>query len=109
MRQRTTIQWDELKDRPLIEHLNRFRARARGRRIKELALLGMLAERGGLRLSDKADEIKLDGAVASLFGATPPSPAPAESAPKPTPSPLAQRSDAHQQGLDALLGSLVDF
>jgi len=51
-RPRTTLDWDpgSARDVQLRADLGRFKARARGARLKDLALLGLEAERAGVRL-----------------------------------------------------------
>lgn len=51
-RARSTIDWDERRDRHLVKEISRFRGRAIGRRVKELMTLGLEAERLGMRLAE---------------------------------------------------------
>jgi hypothetical protein len=46
-----SLRWNaDAGDRTLLAALVPFKARSRGRRIKDLALLGLLAEQAGLRI-----------------------------------------------------------
>lgn len=47
---KTTIVWKDGRYRELEEDVRRFKARAVGGRLKELAMLGLLAERIGFRI-----------------------------------------------------------
>ena len=42
-----TLDWDDSDDAPLLRDLSQYRARARGRRIRELARIGLEAEKLG--------------------------------------------------------------
>lgn len=112
MRRRSLIEWDEQRDRELLAQLEPFKARARGRRLKELALLGLLAERAGCRVSvDRAGQARLEGLSAPLVlvgGMADPAPA-APTQPTPTRTQPAALSSEHEAGLEALLGNVVGF
>lgn len=108
MRRRSLIEWDDQRDRELLGELARFKARARGRRLKDLALLGLLAERSGCRVvSEGVGGVRLEGVAAPLVvvgGVT-----------DPTPTASIARNDApllsseHEAGLAELLGNVVGF
>ena len=59
-RPRTLIEWDEIKDRAIRSDLVRFRGRAIGRRVKDLLVMGLEAERLGMRAAES------DGVVIAL-------------------------------------------
>jgi len=91
MRSRSTIGW-EPRDGRLVSDLSRFQARARGRRLKELALLGLVAESRGVRLNEqRTGLIGLPGAAAGVA------------------APAANDADAlssdHVAGVDRLMGN----
>ena len=110
MRRRSLIEWDEQRDRELLSQLEPFKARARGRRLKDLALLGLLAERAGCRVAvDRAGKARLEGVSAPLVlvgGGTDPVPQATAAADRSKPSTL---SSEHEAGLEALLGNVVGF
>jgi|GEM_PF-5761058 len=115
MRKRTLIEWDDQKDRDLLQVLMPYKARARGRRLKELAQLGAMAERAGFRVvSDPFGAPRLEGlwtpsmqTVVSGSGESM-----GRGHPRDVPSPPARpvpRSSEHERGLDALLDSVIDL
>ena len=102
MRKRTSLEW-EASDGPLVIELDRYKARARGRRLKMLALLGLLAERHGLRLDDRGT-----GLVGSALMLAPPALPPADDAtrlPANETVTTPVRTEAHERGLDRLLAN----
>lgn len=113
MRKRSLIEWDDHRDRDLLLQLTQFKARARGRRLKELALLGLLAERAGCRaVVDKDGASRLEGVAVPVFSATAAATsvvhAPGRFEPPPPVAPPT-RSAEHEAGLSALLGNVVGF
>lgn len=59
---KTTILWGDPVFMPVEKDLARFMARKRGRRLKDLALLGLLAERHGFTIGLDAEGLaKLTG------------------------------------------------
>lgn len=52
-RPRTTLEWYDHRDRDILSDLNRFRGRAIGRRLKELMIMGVEAERLGMRATEE--------------------------------------------------------
>lgn len=110
-RVRSQIEWDDARDRALLRDLGRFRGRAIGRRIKELMVLGLEAERLGMRVVELDGLPTVQGArVAALV----PSIAAATSAAEIDPSDSGQAAgdlDAeHQAGLEGLLEGLgIEF
>lgn len=110
MRKRSLIEWDDVRDRALLQALAPFRARARGRRLKELAQLGALAERAGLRVAyEPTGGAKLEGlAAAPLLTAAAASPGSTVAAmPSGSEQAVPTRSSAHQSGLEALLANIL--
>lgn len=107
MRKRTLIEWQDKQDGELLTHLDQFKARARGRRLKELARLGMAAERAGLRTIQTADgSLRLDGyAQVSVANNSGPVRVPVVAAPLPS-ALLPSRTEDHAQGLESLMGAL---
>jgi len=89
-RKRTVLEW--APDDPIFLDLEDRKARARGKRLRQLALLGLRAEQQGLRL-DAADTLVLP---ATLLATNPV--AAAVAAPSPPPD-----------GLDQLAQSLLGF
>lgn len=86
--------WDTDRDRVVLEDLGKFKARAVGSRIRNLLLLGLEAEKRGLRLSD-------DGELHDMSGSQPVARA-AGAGPSP-PIQHSGRDEAHQKGLEAVL------
>jgi len=62
-RQRTTMEWDDIRDRMVLRELRRFKGRAVGKRLKELALMGLEAEKLGMRV------VEVDGRLAATSSA----------------------------------------
>lgn len=105
----TYITWCPKRDSQIIEDLRKYKARGRGRRVKDLVHLGLLAESVGLRLL-------ANGPPASLMQPDMPGNPSHDQAPLPSPSPQppqpaaaagpASLSPDHKDGLDSLLDSL---
>lgn len=87
-------------EEPLVRELGRYKARARGARVKELALLGLALEREGFRLGE-AGEIRWPSAL-GLAGAAPSLPTPQAEAP----SPAGGLDDEHKQAMEQLMANL---
>ena len=86
---------------PLARDLTRFRARARGARIRELALLGLQLEGHGFRLTQDGQVAGPVGGVAGMAGATPlPSPAPPQEEPE-------GMRESHKRAINDLAASLT--
>ena len=109
-RPRTTLEWYDSRDRDILSDLNRFRGKAIGRRLKELMIMGVEAERLGMRATDEGGVwvARLPG---GWVAGTPAGPSPqgvvtAEVAPSPGDADaLPVLDEAHQKGLDELFAS----
>lgn len=99
------VKWDVDRDQRVLGNLGAYKARARGRRVRELALLGLEAERVGFRVK------LVDGVAAvippELIGIA------AQSLPSPAPAAeleaVTQRnvlSPDHRAGLGAMMDAL---
>lgn len=97
MTQRLSIRWDQEVDAEILADLDLYQARSRGRRVRELILLGLRTERAGLAYLD---------AVLTRAPSASASPVPVETSEMVVPEPVvvgpAVSSD-HQKGLDDLL------
>lgn len=87
-------------EEPLVRELGRYKARARGARVKELALLGLALEREGFRLSETG-EIRWPSALGLAGGAPVLQTSPAE-----PPSPGEGLDDEHKQAMEQLIANL---
>lgn len=58
---KTTILWNDPRYREVELDLQRFKARAVGSRLRQLALLGLLAEAVGFRIEDTVEGPRLAG------------------------------------------------
>lgn len=90
-------------EEPLVKDLGRYKARARGARVRELALLGLALEREGFRLGEQG-ELRWPSALALGQGATG-----AQASPSPAPSPgspLAGLQGEHQDAMKDLMANL---
>ena len=72
---KTTIVWRDDRFRDLEDDIRRFKARAVGARLKELAMLGLLAERVGFRIEMTAKGAELAGGHTIILNPPPGSPA----------------------------------
>lgn len=73
-RPRTTLEWYDHRDRDILSDLNRFRGRAIGRRLKELMIMGVEAERLGMRATEEGGVwvARLSGGAWAAGGGAPP-------------------------------------
>ena len=106
MRKRTTIDWEE-RDAPLVVDLGRFQARARGKRLKDLAMLGLIAEANGIRLDPARSGLAgVGGLTSSLQAVATQTDAANDAEPGAAKAPA--MSSKQQGGVDRLLGNF-DF
>lgn len=116
-RLRTTLDWE--RDDPVFNDLNDLKARARGKRVRTLCRLGLIAEEHGVRL-DADGRLVLPNALPAVTSALAPVATPAASPPAPMPGPTrsldqALKLDEDQSGkqdraLDSLAANLLgDF
>lgn len=71
---KTTIVWTGERFREVEKELDRFKARAVGARLRELALLGLLAERAGYRVDTASGDPTLAGGQPILLAEPPAEP-----------------------------------
>ena len=103
-RHRSTVEWDDKRDRLVVKDLNRFKGRAIGHRLRQLAAMGLEAERLGMRVEQMpdgqlipvSDRMKIEFRPAATAASPPESPLPRDQAISPE----------HEAGLMSLLGAI---
>lgn len=97
---KTTLIWNDVRYRELEADVRRFRARAVGGRLKELAMLGLLAERIGFRIEMTAAGPELAGGHTIILNPAPGSAAATLPPEHDQTSPLAEEEDLDPRALD---------
>lgn len=103
-RHRSTVEWDERRDRLVVKDIRRFKGRAIGDRLRQLAAMGLEAERLGMRVEQMpdgqfvpvSDRMNIDFRPAATAGSPPARPVSAGT----------EISEEHRAGLLNLLDSI---
>lgn len=90
---KTTILWNDPRCREVELDLQRFKARAVGSRLRQLALLGLLAEGVGFRIEDTAEGPRLAGGQPVMLAPSAAFPAVADQSATPSEDRLAEPPD----------------
>lgn len=107
-RPRTTIDWCGNRDSGVLTDLSRFRGRAIGRRIKELLVMGLEAERLGMRASERAGVLTAALPLDWISKPIEVAPHPVELIEEPSPPDEIALSAEHRNGLSDLLDQFDD-
>lgn len=86
----------------VVRELRKFKGRAVGKRLKELALMGLEAERLGMRVMDVDGQSVAIAAGFALAAPSPPSPAPGGGSEEPDPKAV-ELTKEHEAGLEDVL------